>query len=90
MTAAEKRDELENLAVRLGVKVVYGKLPGFSGDKCMYRGKDYIVINRFIKDAAKARLLARFLAGFDLDDLFILPALRDLIEKEKDADAPGS
>ncbi len=90
MTAAEKREELENLADKLGIKVVYGKIPGFSGDKCMYRGKDYIVINRFIKDSLKVSLLARFLSGFNLDEHYILPAVRDLIEKAREGDAPDS
>ena len=84
MKTSEKRLELESAASAIGIKVIYGKIHGLSGDKCWYKGKDYIIINRYLRETEKVNLLARFLSGFNLDDLFLLPAVRDLIDKERE------
>jgi len=78
---------LEELAEQLQMPVSYAalateELPG-RGGMCVIRGERRIIIERSLTTREKARLLAAGLAGFDFGDVFLLPAVREAIERAK-------
>ena len=84
MTAAELLSRLEGLAEQLEIPIRYAglateELPG-RGGLCVLRGERRIIIERTLGSGEKARLLAKGLAQFDLEGVFVLPAVRQAIE----------
>ncbi len=75
---------LEGLAEHLRIPVSYATLatedlPG-RGGLCVVHGERRVIIERTLTAGEKARLLAAGLAQFDLEDVFLLPAVRQAIE----------
>ena len=75
---------LEGLAEQLQIPVGYAdlateELPG-RGGLCVLRGERRIIIERTLGVHQKARLLAAGLAQFDLEGVFVLPAVRQALE----------
>ncbi len=90
MTAEELLSRLEALAEQLEIPIRYAplateELPG-RGGLCVLRGQRKIIIERTLGCREKAHLLAKGLAQFDLEGVFVLPAVRQVIE---DARAGG-
>ena len=70
---------LEKLVADLGVKLRYEK-GDFSGGYCVLKDDPMIIIQKRLDDDLKIRILARELAQADLEHLYIVPALREIIE----------
>ncbi len=75
---------LEALADQLQIPVTYAAiatddLPG-EGGLCVIHGERRIIIERSMSCRQKVRLLAAGLAQFDLEGVFLLPAIRRAIE----------
>ncbi len=84
MNAEELLSRLEGLAAQLNIPVRYAslateELPG-RGGLCVLRGQRRIIIERTLGCREKARLLATGLAHFDLEGVFLLPAVRQAID----------
>jgi hypothetical protein len=84
---------LERLAESLGIPVRYAELatdelPG-RGGLCVLHGERRIIIERSLGDPDKARLLAQGLAQFDVEGLFLLPAVRQAIEAAREGRSRG-
>jgi len=79
-------DQLEALAYGLGIEVRYEKIPQddvtISGGLYRLKGKNVIVIDSRAKAKDRIRTLVHALKPFDLTDVYIRPALRELLEKE--------
>jgi hypothetical protein len=78
---------LEGLAGQLQIPVAYidlatEELPG-RGGMCVIHGERRIIIERSLATREKAHLLAAGLAQFDLEGVFLLPAVREAIERAK-------
>jgi len=76
---------LEDLAEQLKIPVSYAamateELPG-RGGLCVLHGERRIIIERTLSTREKARLLAAGLAQFDLEDIYLLPAVREALER---------
>ena len=87
MQDRELLTRLEGLAEQLEIPVCYAslateELPG-RGGLCILRGERRIIIERTLGYREKARLLATGLAQFDLEGVFLLPAIRQAIEEAK-------
>jgi hypothetical protein len=85
---------LEGLAEQLQIPVTYAalateELPG-RGGMCVIHGERRIIIERSLTTREKARLLAAGLAQFDFEDVFLLPAVRDAIERARQASPTSS
>jgi hypothetical protein len=83
---------LEGLAGQLQIPVGYvdlatEELPG-RGGLCVLRGERRIIIERTLDTREKARLLAAGLAQFDLEGIYLLPAVRQALEEAKRSDHP--
>jgi hypothetical protein len=84
---------LESLAEQLKIPVSYAamateELPG-RGGLCVLRGERRIIIERALPTRKKAHLLAAGLAQFDLEDIYLLPAVREAIERAR-SDSRGA
>jgi hypothetical protein len=78
---------LEGLAERLRIPVRYAvlateELPG-RGGMCVVQGERRIIIERDLTTREKARLLAAGLAQFDFEHVFLLPAVREAIQRAR-------
>jgi hypothetical protein len=85
---------LEGLAEQLQIPVGYAglateDLPG-RGGLCVLRGERRIIIERTLDTREKARLLAAGLAQFDLEGVYLLPAVRQALEEAKGIDRPDA
>ncbi len=77
-------DQLEALAYGLGVEVRYEKIPQddvtISGGLCRLKGQNVVVIDARATTKDRIRILVQALKAFDLTDVYIRPALRQLLE----------
>jgi hypothetical protein len=85
---------LEGVAEQLKIPVTYAglateELPG-RGGLCVLHGERRIIIERTLSTREKARLLAAGLARFDFEDTYLLPAVRDAIERAGPGGRPAS
>lgn len=72
--------ELEALAERLTVEVRYEVLDG-RGGLCRYGGKWRLILNRSLSAEERIQILAQELVRFPLDDLFVLPRIRTILDE---------
>ena len=74
---------LENLADRLGIEVRYENLIddelSIQSGGCKVLGKTLILIEVLRSPREQAQILARELSKYDLEDLHLLPRVRDFI-----------
>ena len=80
---AQLLNDLEAIAVQLGIDVRYEK-GDFEGGLCRLEENRIIIINRTLSDKHKIRMLARELGTLDLESVYIVPALRQLIDQHLD------
>ena len=56
----------------------------FRGGVCKVRGENHLILNKGANLETNLRLLSNALADARLDETFVLPALREAIEKYSD------
>jgi len=78
-------DQLEALADGLGIEIRYEKIPQddvtIAGGRYRLKGKNVVVIDSRATTKDRVRILVQALKPFDLADVYIRPALRELLEK---------
>ena len=76
---------LEDLAFRLGIEIVYEKLgeADFSveGGLCKVKGVYKIFLDPSAPIEAQIETLARALSSFQIEGLYLLPFIREILEK---------
>jgi len=84
-----KEDEvlsgLETVLTTLGVQVRYEK-GDFAGGLCKLKDKQLFILNNTMTPSQKIKILATELSQMELDNVFIVPAIRQVIDdvgKEK-------
>ena len=79
---------LEDLALKLGVEVVYEKLENkdflATGGLCKVKGKYKIFIDRSETIERRTEILARALSSFDRENVYILPYIREILQKARE------
>lgn len=73
-------NELREIATRLGVNVRFEK-GDFKGGYCLVMEKKIIIINKFATTQKKAAILATALKELGIDDIYINPKIREIIEE---------
>ena len=77
--------QLEGLAEQLGIQIRYEKITEeeltSAGGLCRLKGESFIIVNYRATTKDKIQALVRALKNFDLDDVYIRPALRELLER---------
>jgi hypothetical protein len=84
MDATTALAELEEVAKKLEVEVVYEHLTGEgtgSGGLCKIHGRWRVIIERRSSSGERLSILARALCRFDLESHYLSPALRELVER---------
>ena len=80
----EMLGQMEELARNLNITVRYEKIlkesAFFPGGFCRVKGKDMIIINSKASLDDKIEIMARALLPFDLSHIYVLPAIRELID----------
>ena len=80
-------DQLEELAERLGIKIRHDAINleeesiHVAGGLCQLKGEFLIIINSRSTMDERIRTLAAALRHFDLDQLYIRPAVREALNK---------
>ncbi|MFH1213200.1 MAG: hypothetical protein V1681_03875 [Candidatus Neomarinimicrobiota bacterium] len=77
----ELRTECEQLFERLGYVVIYG-LGNFKDGACLVESEKKLVVNKYTPLDLQVDFLVKALKSLDLSDVYILPALRELIERD--------
>ena len=85
MDAAAVLAELEQLATKLKVDVRYDRFvgEGVQSGLCRIRGKWRAILERRASPSERASMLARCLARFPLEDTFLSPQVRELVERTR-------
>ncbi len=81
MTQQELYNELKELASQIGIKVRL-ETGDFEGGVCTVNEQRVILVNRRHHHSKRISVIARSLHEIGLDDIFVKPAVRDLIEDE--------
>jgi hypothetical protein len=75
-------DYLAELAEKLGVKVRWEGLIG-DGGICELRGKRYLFVDRSLEADAQVDLMAQALCEEPVEEVFILPEVREILERAR-------
>lgn len=80
---------LEEVAVKIGVKIRYESIAGgpikTTSGSCRIRGEDVVFIDRRMSSIEKVHALGHELRRFNLDEVFLPPAVRRFLQLD-DAD----
>jgi len=80
-------DYLEELAESFGIEIRYEiitqdeDLPFVAGGLCLLKGKYVLIINSKASVQERIRTLATAIKHFDVDQIYIRPVLRELLDK---------
>ena len=74
--------EFEELGQRLGVKIIKGK-GNFTGGICTVKDQTVIVVNKMKPIEHRLKILATSFLEYNLDDIYMIPALRAFIENTR-------
>jgi hypothetical protein len=87
MEAKKVLEYLEELAEKLAVEIVYEQLGAedfrAKGGLCRVRGTYKIFMDRSESIEGQIEILARALSFFNTDDVYLLPHIRDTLEKAR-------
>jgi hypothetical protein len=88
-----KEDEilsgLEKLVESLSIQLRYEK-GDFAGGYCVLKDKRMMIVNSSLSPAMRIKVLAHELAAMNLDEVFVLPALREVIREAAPANGTTS
>ena len=81
MDHARLLQELEAVAAELAVEVRREDLDGSRGGLYRLRGRTCILLDRFLSVPERVDLMVGALSQLALDDVFVRPAVRELLER---------
>jgi hypothetical protein len=88
MTHEELLSQLEDLAGRLNIRVQYESLkhedPSTFGGFCRVRDHYVVILHSKATAGRKTEILTEAIRRFDIEDLYMKPALRGYLKKEID------
>jgi hypothetical protein len=76
-------EELRETCENLGYKIRYER-GDFNGGHCILKEERLLIVNRKFTTEKKIITIARALSELGVDAIFVKPAVRDLIDKERD------
>ncbi|HOF05274.1 MAG TPA: hypothetical protein PK175_04880 [Syntrophales bacterium] len=87
MEDKESLNQLEELAARLGMKIRYESLPAPGnmrlGGCCRVKGEEFVIIHRRASLQDKIQIIVDALKRHDLSDVYVLPSLRKMLDKDR-------
>jgi hypothetical protein len=81
--------ELESAAAGLGIHVLREKLSGTRSGLCRLRDQYLLFIDKRLKTEEQIEILLVALSRFPLDNLPLLPRVRELLEQYRAEERPG-
>ena len=84
MDASALITKLVSLAEGLGIEVRFDRMEEQKGGLFKLRGKQVILVNEALPEEEKAAILAGSLSAFDLSAVYVLPEVRNFIEKSRE------
>jgi len=72
----------EELADKLNIKLLQDK-GDFTGGSCLVKDENFIVVNKRKPVEQRLKILAQEFSKKDLSDIYIIPTLREFIEKSQ-------
>jgi len=82
MNDEEILSKLEAIAGQVGLELRYEQ-GDFQGGICRVGEKQLLLVNKKLILSQKVNLLARELASLDLSDVYVVPVIRDLLNRFK-------
>jgi hypothetical protein len=73
-------NQLEELAERMAIAVRYENSPG-SGGLCRLQGEYVLIVHSRATVREKIRIVTKALRQFDFSEIYVIPALRELLER---------
>jgi hypothetical protein len=86
MKPEQMTEALEQVATQVGVRVRYETMTGDTagaGGLCKLRGEWTVIIDRRTPPADRAAMLIEALAGFDTDQVFLPPKVREALNARR-------
>ena len=74
--------ELEGLAEKLGIQVIHEKLSMSTGGLCRLHDDYLLFVEKNLSEDEQVQVLVSALSRFSLDDIQMLPAVRDLLTED--------
>jgi hypothetical protein len=78
-------NQLEELAGKLGIEIRYGNIGGDeshrSGGLCRFNGKQVLFMHSRLTGKEKIGIISKTLKGFDTGDVYVIPVIRELLDK---------
>jgi hypothetical protein len=87
-------EQFEGLARVLGIEVRYEPISleeetmNVVGGFCILRGENLLIINSKVRAKDKIRVFAQALSRFILNNIYIRPAIRELLEMASSSEKP--
>jgi len=75
--------ELENICCKLGLNLRY-EVGDFIGGLCRIDEEQLIIINKKLPIDKKIKLIAKEISTLNFEDIFILPAVKEIILQNRD------
>lgn len=91
MKPEQMTEALEQVASQVGVRVRYEVMTGETagaGGLCKLKGAWTVIIDRRTPVADRAAMLIEALAGFDTDNLYLPPKLREALQSRRALSPP--
>ncbi|MHC4661546.1 MAG: hypothetical protein ACYS8W_07635 [Planctomycetota bacterium] len=82
MNAESLFEELTKICERMAIEVRVDKCPG-DGGMFSFRGRKVMVINPRLSKTEAIWLIANELSRIDIEEIFLKPAIRELLDKAK-------
>jgi hypothetical protein len=78
-------NQLEELAGKLGIEIRYGNIGGDgsrrTGGLCRFNGKHVLIMHSHLTGKEKIGVIAKTLKGFETGDVYVIPVIRELLDK---------
>lgn len=78
-------NQVEELAGKLGIEIRYRNIAveesHRTGGLCRVNGKYILIIHSRLTVKEKTGIIIRTLKGFEMDDVYVIPVIRELIDK---------
>jgi hypothetical protein len=87
-------NQLEELAGKLGIEIRYGNIAveksHRTGGLCRFKGQYVLIIHSRLTVKEKIGVITKTLKGFEMDDLYVIPVIRELLDKSKESEREGN
>ena len=78
-------NQLEELAGKLGIEIRYGNIgveeSHRTGGLCRVQGKYFLIMHSRLTTKEKIGIIIKTLKGFEMDDVYVMPVIRELLDK---------